>query len=268
MGADEPTASSKAEADTERNKDGSSSAKRNESQRSTIELFLGDAVFRPSSSSTRGADRQDRQNENENVSHSPTRHPLSPDALGAPYTVIMALDCAYHFHVRTDFFEQAYARLEPDGRIGLADVVRGWPYPPPAPDGYTFEAPGEDATPLGVPLDEGPNSQSRPKVSLLARTLQRCVVLPIAGVPNANIVSVDVYAGQLRAAGFVDVRVQDLTPYVFAGLANFIIERSERNRMVGLKGAGTTRKWTDDVVQQLVGQYSAWKDYEVRKGVR
>lgn len=66
-----------------------------------VTLYLGDAVYRPSSPGS--AD-----------------HPLHPDS--ETYTAILALDCAYHFDTRHTFLSQSFEHLSDDGRIALADL--------------------------------------------------------------------------------------------------------------------------------------------------
>ena len=66
----------------------------------TVTLYHGDAVFRPSA----------------------VDHPLDPASVSPPFTSILALDCAYHFDTRNTFLKQSFARLSSGGRIALADI--------------------------------------------------------------------------------------------------------------------------------------------------
>jgi len=79
------------------------SAMPEETRRPKVRLFLGDAIYRHSSS---------------------PNHPFKPLAATdpLPFDKILALDCAYHFETRKIFFEQAFAHLSPGGRIALADI--------------------------------------------------------------------------------------------------------------------------------------------------
>ena len=49
-------------------------------------------------------------------------HPLEPTSDSPSFSTILALDCAYHFRTRSDFLRQGFLRLEPGGKIALADL--------------------------------------------------------------------------------------------------------------------------------------------------
>jgi len=67
--------------------------------RTRVDLYLGDAVFRPSSA----------------------EHPLAPQS-NTLFDCVLALDCAYHFDTRQVFLSQALAKLVAGGKIALADM--------------------------------------------------------------------------------------------------------------------------------------------------
>ncbi|KAF9069098.1 S-adenosyl-L-methionine-dependent methyltransferase [Rhodocollybia butyracea] len=64
-----------------------------------VSLHLGDAVYKPGAK----------------------QHPLDP-ASPLRFDTILALDCAYHFVTRESFLRQSFNRLEPGGRVALADI--------------------------------------------------------------------------------------------------------------------------------------------------
>ncbi|KAF8640351.1 hypothetical protein AX17_000022 [Amanita inopinata Kibby_2008] len=67
--------------------------------RTRVVLYLGDAVYGPSS----------------------TQHPLAPESPEV-FDCVFALDCAYHFHTRKDFLSQSLAKLAAGGKVALADM--------------------------------------------------------------------------------------------------------------------------------------------------
>jgi SAM-dependent methyltransferase len=81
-------------------------ATENNDTATTVDLFLGDAVFRPGDTNI-------------------AAHPLDATRLEEPYDIVFGLDCVYHFQTRTKFLAQAHAALKPGGRIALADICFG-----------------------------------------------------------------------------------------------------------------------------------------------
>jgi len=84
--------------------------------------------------------------------------------------VVVALDTAYHFNTRRAFVKQAYERLNPGGRIVMADIILG-----------------PNATRAGWW-----------KVRLLSL---------MGGMPLDNLVQRDEYEARLGAQGFTDIEV-------------------------------------------------------------
>jgi cyclopropane fatty-acyl-phospholipid synthase-like methyltransferase len=76
-----------------------------------VKLYQGDAVFRPSATSS---------------------HPLDPNSDIPAFTTIIALDCAYHFRSRYTFLSQCFRRLESGGKIALGDMCLSSSNPAPS----------------------------------------------------------------------------------------------------------------------------------------
>eukprot|EP01124_Arcella_intermedia_P000069 TRINITY_DN10035_c0_g1_i1.p1 TRINITY_DN10035_c0_g1~~TRINITY_DN10035_c0_g1_i1.p1 ORF type:complete len:342 (-),score=47.81 TRINITY_DN10035_c0_g1_i1:22-906(-) len=95
------------------------------------------------------------------------------------FTHVVALECAFHFNTRGEFFRKAFALLPPGGCLLLTDLV--------------------------------PKAQ-RPIDSVVQR-LGRWYT----GIPRANMVPVSTYKEMLKAAGFTDISVTDISESVFPG---------------------------------------------------
>jgi erythromycin 3''-O-methyltransferase len=102
---------------------------------------------------------------------------------------VVALESAFHFDTRFDFFRQAYRVLRPGGRIATADVV-----------------PLRDS--------QGPRT---PEAKLEERGRKFVV-------PQANWYPAETYAERLRAAGFVDVEIRPITEYVYKPLLKYMTD--------------------------------------------
>lgn len=114
-----------------------------------------------------------------------TDHPLDPSSTAPPFTSILALDCAYHFHTRQDFLEQAFARLSTGGRVALADICFS------------------------------PTALERRWIALVTSAV----------MPTANMVSPETYVQGMQQIGFVDVVMEDVTDDVFPGFIGFLQSR-------------------------------------------
>jgi SAM-dependent methyltransferase len=112
---------------------------------------------------------------------SATAMPL-PDA---SCDVVTAVECAFHFDTRADFFAEAFRVLRPGGRLVLADIIRA----PPAAD--RLRRAWQDAS-------------WRQFAALLA-------------VPAANGVRRAAYEAQLAAAGFGAIEARPIGEEVFPG---------------------------------------------------
>jgi microcystin synthetase protein McyJ len=92
------------------------------------------------------------------------------------FTRVLAVECAFHFHTRRDFFREAARVLAPGGTLALTDMI-----PRRGVDHREFLA-------RVYPVGTGPEFN----------------------VPE-NVYDADVYEGYLRAAGFDDVRLEVVT---------------------------------------------------------
>ncbi|KAG7099276.1 hypothetical protein E1B28_001135 [Marasmius oreades] len=98
------------------------------------------------------------------------------------FDAILALDCAYHFHSRGEFLRQSFHHLTPGGRIALADICF---------DGEALQRP-----------------------SLMRSVLKL--------MPKENMVSMEEYVATMERIGFTDVRLENISKYVFPGFTGFL----------------------------------------------
>lgn len=74
---------------------------------------------------------------------------------------------------------------------------------------------------------------------LILRVLTR-----LMGAPSANFVTMDRYREQLLEAGYNDITITDISPHVFAPLADFLDEQDAKLRLIGFGlGAFNVAKW-------------------------
>lgn len=118
--------------------------------------------------------------------------------------VVTALECAFHFDTREDFFAEAFRVLRPGGRLVLADVIRA--------------APGADG---------------------LRRRLQDFNwgrFARVFSIPPANAVRLDEYGAKLAAAGFDPVDVRSIRAQVYPGWHRALREDRALLRRLPLAG--------------------------------
>lgn len=99
-------------------------------------------------------------------------------------TVVLALDCAYHFPSRAGFLRDAASLAGHDGRVGVTDLVVGTPAP-----------------------------HQRIALRLAAR---------LARIPAANLIGLPEYQAQWASAGMVIERCDDITRFVFRPFSDWL----------------------------------------------
>jgi ubiquinone/menaquinone biosynthesis C-methylase UbiE len=106
------------------------------------------------------------------------------------FDVVTALECAFHFRTRADFFVEAHRVLRPGGRLVVADIL-----PMPPVTGRT------------------------------ARLKQRASWAMVSSkfrIPEENRYTSDEYAARLADAGFTGVQVESIRHEVYAPLHHYL----------------------------------------------
>ena len=106
------------------------------------------------------------------------------------FDVVVALECAFHFHTRVRFFQEAWRVLRPGGRLVMADII------PEVPEAATAEG-------------------SRQPISW------RLVAAKFA-IPAENAYPRPVYASKLTGSGFDAVQVESIREAVYAPLHRYL----------------------------------------------
>ena len=117
--------------------------------------------------------------------HRDDEHPLSPHS-GHEFDNILALDCAHHFDPRREFLHQSFQRLAPSGRVALADLC----------------------------FSDPPSASLKFLLSGMLHIM-----------PRSNLLTKEQYVQQMNEIGYEDIRVEDITPFVFPGFRNFLKQR-------------------------------------------
>ena len=133
---------------------------------------------------------------------------------------VVALDCAYHFPSRLEFFRLAHEHLAPSGRLALTDFM------------------------LADQHDAG---------SFVHRLLRW--MLRRSHIAEANIVHRDRYIRQLETSGFGNVRIIDISEQVMPGFARFV-----RNLRRGHSAADTGKNlgWSGQIKYRVTGRFLEW----------
>jgi microcystin synthetase protein McyJ len=104
---------------------------------------------------------------------------------------VIALESAFHFKTREQFFFEAFRVLKPGGRLALTDML---------------PSPGEN-------------------FSGVTRRIARKRVC----IPEENMYDRTIYAEKLKAIGFIDIEVLSIPGYVYPGMARYVENRLNKH---------------------------------------
>lgn len=115
----------------------------------------------------------------------------------AQFDKVMALEAAFHFSTREDFFREAHRVLKPGGRLAVADII---------------------------PLTVSPHDLRNRVAEYIGRSFWQ--------IPQDNIYPRDVYVDKLRLAGFEHVQVCSVREHVYRPFAHYARRRLEEPEIV------------------------------------
>jgi len=134
---------------------------------------------------------------------------------------VVALECAFHFHPRTDFFKEAFRVLRPGGTLAVADIV--------------------------------PCDAATERTSIQAPPL----VWVALSFDDANWYDAGDYADKVAAAGFTEVATRSIRKETFDPWRRYIVAKLDdpafRRRIGPVYHKVLTRRWSDQ--EQLAREF-------------
>jgi len=135
---------------------------------------------------------------------SATELPYEPES----FNKITALESAFHFSPRTDFFSEAFKVLKPGGRIAIADVIS-------TKNTFSFKE----------------------KIGLyIGRSFWQ--------IPVVNMYNAATYVDHMRKAGFQNIEVVSIAEYVFAPFKAFARKRCEDPEVIARANPFLRKMWS------------------------